>query len=346
MVKKFLAALLLGVALFSCQRNTRSDFPEKPIGWEIKQTPVQSSLRGLSVVTAEIVWASGSDGVWLRTVDGGDTWDHGIIGGLDSVDFRSIHAVNALTAVAVSAGQPAVIYKTVDGGDSWELKHRETSEEAFFDGISFSDANIGYVIGDPIDGKWMILHTANQGESWHSVDSLPMVAEGEAAFAASASSFLAHGSDLWLGSGGIESNLYHSGNEGRTWNKYEAPVRKGNPSQGIFSITSIGKGEIFVVGGDYLEPDSEISNSAIFLEKNGKWTIPATTPSGYRSGVAYFPGAHWLLAVGPGGSDYSSDGGLNWGRFSDEGFHAIRLGHTFGTIWASGAGGKVGKLVY
>ena len=77
---------------------------------------MKASLRGLSVVTAEIAWASGSSGTWLRTIDGGETWENGVIAGLDTVDFRSLHAFDALTAIAVSAGQPAVIYKTIDGG--------------------------------------------------------------------------------------------------------------------------------------------------------------------------------------------------------------------------------------
>lgn len=238
-------ALSFGVALFSCKQEPA--IPERPSGWEIKETPVEASLRGISAVTSEIAWASGSGGTWLRTIDEGKTWDHGVIAGLDTVDFRSIHAFDALTAIAVSAGQPAVIYKTIDGGKNWVLKHTE-SEMAFLDGISFADDKRGYVFGDPIDGKWMILETLNQGENWYPVANLPQAAVGEAGFAASGSSFLAKGNNLWLGSGGKESNLLWSTDEGKTWEKFSSPLAQGEASQGIFSITEIGEGEIFCVG--------------------------------------------------------------------------------------------------
>ena len=133
--------------------------------WQEIQTPVKASLRGLSPVSDQVVWASGSGGTWLRTLDGGKTWDHGVIAGLDTVDFRSIHAFDGNTAVAASAGQPAVIYRTEDGGRSWVKVHQE-GIAAFFDAIAFIDSRKGYVLGDPIDGNWMILETLDGGKSW------------------------------------------------------------------------------------------------------------------------------------------------------------------------------------
>lgn len=338
---KILTALSLGMALFSCKQEPT--IPERPSGWEILATPVEASLRGLSAVTSEIAWASGSGGTWLRTIDEGKTWDHGVIAGLDTVDFRSIHAFDALTAIAVSAGQPAVIYKTSDGGQTWVLKHQE-SAKAFLDGISFADEKRGYVFGDPVDGKWMILQTFNQGESWYPISQLPEAAEGEAGFAASGSSFLAEGNNLWLGSGGKESNLYQSTDGGKTWDKFSSPLMQGEASQGIFSLASIGAGEILCVGGDYTLLDSTARNAGLFLSEGKEWVAIQKSPSGYRSGVIYFPRFKWVLAVGPEGSDFSADGGITWSGFSTEGFHSIRLGHAEGSVWASGSNGKIGRL--
>jgi len=343
MLKNILMALSFGIALFSCKQEPT--IPGIPSGWEIKKTPVEASLRGLSAVTPEIAWASGSDGTWLRTIDGGETWKNGIIGGLDTVDFRSIHAFDALTAIAVSAGQPAVIYKTTDGGETWDLKHTE-SEKAFLDGISFADDKRGYVFGDPVDGKWMILQTMNQGESWYPLSNLPDAAEGEAGFAASGSSLLAQGNNLWLGSGGTEANLYRSNDEGETWEKFSSPLIQGEASQGIFSITQIGEGEVYCVGGDYTLLDSTADNAGLFLSQSNEWVTIQQPPSGYRSGVVYFSEFKWVLTVGPGGSDFSSDGGISWSSFSGEGFHSIRLGHTEASVWASGSNGKIGRLSF
>lgn len=344
MIKRSLLALSLLVALFSC-KNSEGNLADKPIGWDLLETPVESSLRGLSPLTSEIAWACGSQGTWLRTIDGGKTWDHGVVAGLDTVDFRSIHAFDALTAVVVSAGQPAVIYKTMDGGKSWDLKHQD-NEFAFFDGISFASPTRGFVIGDPFEGKWTILQTANQGETWYPIDSLPGAADGEAAFAASATSLLALGNELWLGTGGTESNLYFSKNQGVTWEKYATPFVQGESSQGIFSIAGMATGEIVGVGGDYLQEDMQDGIAGIFVPSNKEWVKPQQGPGGYRSGVVYFPMHKWLIAVGPAGSDYSTDAGVTWQSISEDGFHAVKMGHADGSVWASGAKGKIAKLMY
>ncbi|REG77563.1 WD40/YVTN/BNR-like repeat-containing protein [Algoriphagus antarcticus] len=344
MIKRKLLALSLLVALFSCKKS-EENLADKPSGWNILVTPIESSLRGLSPLTSEIAWASGSNGVWLRTIDGGKTWDHGVVAGLDTVDFRSIHAFDAMTAIVVSAGQPAVIYKTVDGGNSWELKHQE-NEFAFLDGISFASASRGFVLGDPFEGKWTILQTANQGNTWYPLDSLPEAADGEAAFAASATSLLAEGNQLWLGTGGMESNLHFSNDMGESWEKYSTPFVQGESSQGIFSIASMGGGEIVGVGGDYLNEEMQEGIAGIFVLSNKEWVKPQQGPGGYRSGVVYFSKLKWLIAVGPAGSDYSTDGGIIWQPISADGFHAVKIGHADGSVWASGAKGKIAKLNY
>ncbi len=341
-LKKVTLALSVLAALFSCNSQSSSD-SSTPKGWTIFDTPVESSLRGLSPVTAQIAWASGSGGVWLRTMDGGQTWDHGIIDGLDSVDFRSIHAFDAQKAIAVTAGQPARIYQTIDGGQSWEIKHEAEEETAFFDGISFANQDRGYVFGDPVDGKWTILRTVDQGSTWYPVAS-PDASLDEAGFAASAGSFVVDGDELWFGSGGSWANLYHSKDLGKTWEKFKTPMIQGESSQGVFAIIPVGNGELFLVGGDYLEPDSSTGNASIFNMATQKWVSVENPPSGYRSGITYYPGGHLLITVGTNGSDFSIDGGLNWVRLSDEGFHTVKLGHAGGSVWAAGQDGKIAKL--
>lgn len=343
-MRKILYLLSLGI-LFSCQ-TTEEKAPESPLGWEVFETPVKASLRGLSPVTAEIAWAAGSGGTWLRTIDGGQNWDYGVVAELDTVDFRSIHAFDAMKAVVVSAGQPSVIYKTEDGGKTWKLKHQELDEAAFLDGITFTDEENGFVIGDPLDGKWTILKTANQGDSWYSLLNLPAAEDGEAAFAASATSLIADGMELWLGTGGVVSKLYYSPDLGETWEEWKSPFMQGESTKGIFSLTSLGKGEVFAVGGDYVEMADTTSTAASFVLEKKEWVLPKKSTKGYRSGVAYFSKLHWLVAVGPTGSDYSKDGGMSWENFSEVGFHSVKIGHTDAAIWASGSEGRIARLMF
>ena len=45
-----------------------------PSRWTALDSGTDADLRGLSVVSAEVVWTSGSQGVVLRSTDGGATW--------------------------------------------------------------------------------------------------------------------------------------------------------------------------------------------------------------------------------------------------------------------------------
>ncbi len=313
--------------------------------WKQVQSPGKASLRGLSPISEQVCWASGSGGTWLKTEDGGASWQTGTVAGLDTVDFRSIHAFDAQTAVAASAGQPAVIYRTEDGGRNWNKVHQEGGE-AFFDAIQFIDAQRGYVLGDPIGGKWMILETLDGGRSWHSLAKLPDAVQGEAAFAASSSSLLADSEGLVFATGGTVSRLHRYTFASQSWGVRElTDMLQGEPSQGVFAATSLpGAGGLVLVGGDYLKPENRIANALLVL---GEVTISTSEgPSGYRSGVAFLQDKEWVVAVGPGGSDFSTDGAHSWQPFSTSGYHAVKVAPDGKALWASGGQGRLGKLVY
>lgn len=311
------------------------------IQWKELETPVKASLRGLSPVSDRVCWASGSGGTWLKTTDGGETWDIGVIAGLDTVDFRSIQAFDENTAIVASAGQPAVIYRTVNGGQSWEKVHQEGSE-AFFDGISFLDNNRGYIVGDPVDRFWMILETSDGGKSWKSLENLPPAEDGEAAFAASASSMIAFENQLILGTGGKAANLHFYDFGKKSWEKVKTPILQGQSSQGIFAIVKT-ESNIIVVGGDYTKLDFMEKNA--FLYKDQLFQLPVKSPRGYRSGIAYLPYQRLSISVGPSGSDVSFDDGENWQSFSPLGFHAVKLSLDQQSIWSSGSEGRIGLLI-
>lgn len=319
-------------------------FAQSP-AWKLFQTPGKASLRGLSPISDQMCWASGSGGTWLKTEDGGASWQMGTVTGLDTVDFRSIHAFDSKTAVVASAGQPAVIFRTEDGGKTWEKVHQE-GKEAFFDAIQFVDTKRGYVLGDPIGGKWMILETVDGGKSWHSLANLPDAVPGEAAFAASASSLVADASGLVVATGGSQSRLHRYSFTSQSWAVRElTDMVQGEPSQGVFAVTALpGAGGVVLVGGDYLKPEYRIGNSLLVLGE--ATSSPSEGPSGYRSGVAYLQEKGWVVAVGPGGSDYSSDGAHSWQAFSQTGFHAVKAAPGGKVLWASGGQGRFGKLVY
>lgn len=310
--------------------------------WKEVQTPVKASLRGLSPVSDLVCWASGSGGTWLKTTDGGVTWKHGVIAGLDTVDFRSIQAFDEFTAVAASAGQPAVIYRTTNGGESWEKVHQE-GPEAFFDGITFTDRNTGFILGDPVGGKWMILETMDGGKSWKALERLPDAESGEAAFAASASSMISTQNQLIFGTGGSVSNLHFYNFRDKSWSKIKTDMLQGETSQGIFALVATNRG-LIAVGGDYTKLDQRDRNAIILSE--GESRIPEVLPLGFRSGVVYWEEKNTVVAVGPSGSDVSKDEGRTWANFSTIGYHSVKISPQKKTVWASGSNGRVGILIY
>jgi photosystem II stability/assembly factor-like uncharacterized protein len=42
--------------------------------FDVQDSGVSVSLRGLSVVSSEVAWASGENGTVIRTVDAGQSW--------------------------------------------------------------------------------------------------------------------------------------------------------------------------------------------------------------------------------------------------------------------------------
>src|SRR6187402_1747682 len=76
---------------------------------------VKSDIRGLSVVSDMVVWASGSKGTIGKSTDGGKTWKWSIVKGFEQRDFRDIEAFDALTAIVMVVDAPAYILKTIDG---------------------------------------------------------------------------------------------------------------------------------------------------------------------------------------------------------------------------------------
>ena len=110
------------------------------------------SLRGVSAVSRQVAWASGTHGTYLRTVDGGRTWTPAQVPEAGTLDFRAVVAFSADEAFLMSAGpgDQSRIYYTSDGGKHWLLQFTNTNPKGFFDSMVFWDSKHGVVLGDPI----------------------------------------------------------------------------------------------------------------------------------------------------------------------------------------------------
>ena len=316
--------------------------------WSTQSSGVTARLRGVSAVSERVGWASGSGSTVLRTNDGGTRWQKLTVTN-DNVDFRDIDAVNAETAYVLSIGNgPASrIYKTSDAGATWTLQFKNENPKAFLDAMSFWDADHGIVFGDSIDGQLDILITENGGNTWSRLSSpnLPPALPNEGAFAASGTNIAVVGkSHAWIGTGAAaKSRVLRTSDNGHTWQVSDTPVAAGQ-SSGIFSIAFRDTKHGVIVGGDYTKEKEAVNNLAFTRDGGATWTL-AKGLSGFRSVVAYVPGTKIIVAIGPAGSDFSTDDGQTWKPVDGPGFDTFSFvqGKTIG--WAAGAKGTLAKLV-
>ncbi len=162
-------------------------------GPRIQISHTAESLRGVSAVSRQVAWASGTHGTYLRTIDGGLTWTPAQVADAAPLDFRAVVAFSADEAFLMSAGpgDQSRIYHTSDAGQHWTLQFTNTDPKGFFDSMAFWDPKHGVILGDPIPDekgrlKFELLITED-GESWHPIPptQLPEALAGEGAFAAS-----------------------------------------------------------------------------------------------------------------------------------------------------------------
>jgi photosystem II stability/assembly factor-like uncharacterized protein len=318
--------------------------------WQPQQSGTTVRLRGVSAVSAQVAWASGDKGTFLRTTDGGKTWQVGVVPGAAELDFRDVDAFGATTAylLAIGPGDKSRIYKTTDGGKRWALQFTNPEPGAFYDAMAFWDERSGLAFSDPVDGRFRLLRTGDGGATWQPLpaQSLPPALPGEGGFAASGTSLAVFGkSHAWFGGGGPAARVFHTRDRGRTWHVAETPLASGEGA-GLFSLTFWSEREGVAVGGNYRKPEDSAGNLALTRDGGRTWTkSEGSAPAGYRSAVVRLPGLKGpaLLAVGPSGADLSKDGGRTWKPLGSTGFHAVSAAD--GAVWAVGEGGSVARLV-
>jgi photosystem II stability/assembly factor-like uncharacterized protein len=315
--------------------------------WTLHSSGTNASLRGVSAVSAKVVWASGTCGTVLETTDGGATFRVAVVPGAEQLDFRGVHAVDQRTAYLLSsgAGDKSRIYKTIDGGSRWTLRFTNPDPKGFFDALAFWDARHGIVLGDPVDGQFVILTTGDGGEHW-ARQRTPPALPNEGAFAASNSCLTLMGdSEAWFASGGPgAARVFHSTDGGKTWTVAPTPIRNDVASAGIFSLAFSDARHGVAVGGDYTKAGDASHNVAITSDGGRTWTEPSGVhPSGYRSAVAFLSIRGVWIATGPSGSDISGDNGNTWKPFDAGAYNAISFAPG-GVGWAVGPQGRVAEF--
>jgi photosystem II stability/assembly factor-like uncharacterized protein len=317
--------------------------------WQKQASNTEASFRSVCAVTNKIVWIGGSKGTFLRTINGGKTWETNQVKGAKALDFRDVYAFDANTAILMSAGEAekgnAQFYRTTDGGKSWDMVYQNTQKGIFFDGIDFWDKQNGMAFSDPIDGKFFMLKTKDGGKTWLPIDptNIPIIQENEAAFAASGTSMITVGrkNAYICTGGGAFAQIYKTENQGENWSVVKTNMPAGKTS-GLFGLRFWNDRYGIAVGGDYQEVTKPIPNVLLTSDGGKTWQdTPQTTPVGLKEGVAIYK-QKILIAVGPSGTCYSKDFGKSWLEIDKTAFHAISISGD--GVWAVGGKGIVCRL--
>jgi photosystem II stability/assembly factor-like uncharacterized protein len=321
----------------------------KPV-WEPKETGSTARFRGLAPVSRNTAWAAGSAGTVLRTTDGGSTWENVSPPGAGELQFRVVEAFDARRAVvlAIGEGEASRVYRTGDGGRTWTESFRNTDPKAFYDCVAFFDDRHGLAVGDPVDGKYRVLSTGDGGRSWRVLPSagMPPALEGEASFAASGQCLVTSGpKDVWLATGGAATaRVLHSGDRGLTWTAAASSVPAGDPAKGVFALAFRDARHGIAVGGDYRPDQASPNASAVTRDGGRNWHPSERPPVAYRSGAAWVaPFGSVAIAVGPTGSDLTTDGGHQWRTFDAGSFDTVSCTRDL-ACWAAGEKGRIARL--
>src|SRR5436853_7045837 len=121
-----------------------------------------SGLIAVWPVNPQVVWASGRDGTFTVTTDGGRTWRAGVVPGAETLQFRDVQAFSAKVAYLLSIGGNPTdfrIYKTTDGGATWIVQFTNQNPAAFYDAFAFWTPQRGIAISDSVNGVFPDVRT-------------------------------------------------------------------------------------------------------------------------------------------------------------------------------------------
>lgn len=347
---KYFFFLVCIAAFLSCSSNKNDSNAFTENTSQFTEFPIDCSIRALEVIDENTLWFAGNKGIFGYTKDGGATWN------IDSIskdgnllEFRSI-AITANAVYLLNVGAPAYLLMSIDEGKNWKTVYQEDHQEVFYDCMKFWDEQNGIAMGDPIDGCLSVIITEDGGNNWQklSCSELPPTSEGEAAFAASNTNIALVGNHAWISSGGAKARIFHSPDQGKSWEVVETPLQQGGKMTGIFTIDFYDENHGIIFGGDWEDQKNNTGNKAITSDGGKSWQLLTDGQGpGYRSCVQYIPATEGkgILAVGIPGISISGDGGQNWEEIDQTYFYTIRYAPSGKVAWLAGKN-KIGRMKF
>lgn len=312
------------------------------------ETDTDALIQAFSEADDGALWAGAHDGTWLRSTDGGATWDVGVVAGHEDLQFRNLAAFDASTAVLVSAGtgDASRIFRTEDGGASWAETFALDEPEGFLSCAAFVDRERGIVFGDTFDESLHILRTTDGGRSWERIsgEGLPAPLDDEGGFAASGTCAASgEGETIHVVTGNAETaRLLTSDDAGATWRATDLPLDAG-ASRGAATLTPRPDGTMFAMGGT-IGAGAQGERVARSLDAGSSWSTEDNLSfDGPVYGSDFVPGGSRVAAVGPGGLGISPDLAGSWRTVSEETWWSVHFTSAT-TGFVGGPGGRLARI--
>jgi photosystem II stability/assembly factor-like uncharacterized protein len=302
------------------------------------------------------VWASGRNGTFVVTTNGGASWRAGVVPGAEALQFRDVHGVSDRVAYLLSIGSQNVgdfrIYKTVDGGANWTLQFQNQLAGAFYDCFAFWNPRSGIAHSDPVNGEFPALRIED-GSTWQDIsDNMPAALPGEFSFASSGTCVATQGGrNAWIATGGASvARVLATRDGGNTWNAYDTPLAS-SPSGGAFTVAFRDPLHGIVGGGDLDPATPNNARTATSSDGGQTWTLTNPPPvTGAIFGLSYVHGvggnASVVITANDGGAAWSPDEGQTWFTLSGvSGFWAVAFVSPKAG-WLVGTDGRILKISF
>ena len=359
------------------EHGFRPDRPHTP-RLTAENSGTTNRLQAVSPVNERVVWASGVNGTYVRTLDGGATWKVGVVPGAEALQFRDVQAVSERVAYLLSAGTgtDSRIYKTENGGETWTLQFENQDPNAFYDCFAFWTPDRGLTTSDSVNGRFPAIRTFN-GRTWEDIgEHLPAALPGEASFAASGTCVATEGrTRAWIATGGsATAHILATTDGGNKWAAYPVPIIQGTPTSGVISVDFRDGLHGILGGGELLAPTAFADTIAHSRDGGKTWLLGSRTPfPGAVYGLSYVRFAHPLglpplpeqelaesegfhhgtpdifrsvVATGPGGAAWSPDEGDTWYLLPNlANFWAVAFASP-NAGWLVGTDGRIVKISF
>ena len=342
---RLLYAIVLTLLLVVSADDSAAQSQSEPIRITPLVSGVDASFRGMAVRNSREAWVAGTKGTVIRTTDSGTTWQRVAVPDTDESDFRDVEVLADGTVLLMSVGEGTAskLFRSTDDGETWRTVLVNSEPAGFFDGIAFrEDGKFGILFGDPVNGRLDIYMTLDGGTSWKRLPEKqrPKLKEGEYGFAASGTGVVFKGRNVWIATGGSIARVWHSGDEGLTWQPHDTKIRSGNESSGIFSIDFIDDAFGVAIGGDYKQPKIDRANVSVTMDGGVTWRSSENVSMPHKACVQSLSGGRYLTC-GRTGVAFSKDAGKTWDTVTSDGFYTLRADLSSGSGFLAGKNGRI-----